>query len=135
MKLSDLIEDALHDALALHAQDVTLDMDNWFVPGNNLPCTVCLAGAYLIRTLEKEPKGWFDFSLLPIEQKRQLTALDTVRRGHLWNAVYDLTRVEPPAELISELNCLEFFDNELEDVNHFKLTMQSHIKRLRELQL
>ncbi len=53
-KLSDLLEVATLDALALQKQKrVKFNMAAWVHPNEGEPCTVCLAGASLFRTLDK----------------------------------------------------------------------------------
>lgn len=132
-KMSDLLERALADLEAVEADPrYSVDMDSWHATGfsydeNPRPvCFVCLAGATLRNVLS--PDSNIVFGNLDDDTNMKLGALNSLRRGELACAYFDLARTMPD-RLEPYIPNVAHYGNEPE---RFKADMRRLIAYLRE---
>jgi hypothetical protein len=141
-KLSDLIEVAVKDLEAVEQDPhYVVNMDTWhraeaqeFRIGQQVfekePCTVCLAGAVMAKTLEV-PRYW---SKNPVDFRGEnstedkLIALDLVRRGFIDGALRQLGHVIDDAPY-------EFVPDYRNNSDEFKIRLRIIAQRLKGMGL
>jgi hypothetical protein len=100
-KLWQLLELAIKSAKELKKSGYTLNMRTWYFK-SEMKCTVCMAGAVMVKALGVKESGLKTPSLFDLDTDNKLMAIDCLRKGlvndaltHIGQPYISLWRLDP----------------------------------------